>query len=278
MSVSSSNPAQLRYGGRPLLWGTLGLLLAIYGTTPMAATTLNDPCTDDYRRIILDDKAYPGAEAKISAMEKIAGRCAKTTGQYEFRLASLFTELERFDRSEALLKQGMALGKGYKRELRLAMADLSLSRGDLPGAERQYKDLVQENPNWFFGYTKLGVVRMEQRRFREAAEFLEKANALEKNAFTYRSLAIVYNQLGEHEAAVRSINIAFEMDDESIVGDRDAMLSAIHSYGALGKLEVARNLIGMTLNAQPDFRNDPRYQQALNYLKKREEEVKGAKK
>jgi len=127
---------------------------------------------------------------------------------------------------------------------------------------------VSTYPDWSFGYAKLGVVHLEQGSFRDAISFLDKANTLEKNAFAYRCLTIAHNQLGEHEEAVSAINMAYEMD-ESIIADREAMLAAVYSYAAIGKLEVAKNLLAMTLQAQPDLPKDPRYQDTLGYLKKR---------
>jgi tetratricopeptide (TPR) repeat protein len=150
-------------------------------------------------------------------------------------------------------------------------------RGDLHGAEGQFQRLVKDYPNWAFGYIKLGVVRLDQRRFREAVDFLEKANTLEKNAFAYRCLAIAHNQLGEHETAVRAANLSYEMDP-SLVSDREAMLAAAHSYAAVGKVEVARNLLAMALKAQPDIAKDPRYQQVANHLAKRSQEFGHGKK
>jgi tetratricopeptide (TPR) repeat protein len=251
---------------------TVLLMTGAFSIVSAAAASQDDPCADDYRRIILDDKAYPWGSAKIAAMEKIAGRCAKTTGQYEFRLASLYTEAGKLENAEGLIKQGLAQKTEYKRELDLALGDLYIMRGDLHGAEGQFQRLVKDYPSWAFGYMKIGAVRLDQRRFREAVGFLEKANVLEKNAFTYRCLAIAHSQLGEHEAAVRAVNLAYEMD-QSLVSDRDAMLAAVHSYATVGKLEVAKNLLAMALKAQPDFLKDPRYQQAVNYNSKRSEEL-----
>ena len=88
--------------------------------------------------------------------------------------------------------------------------------------------------------------------------------ALEETAYGYGTPAIIYNQHLQHEATVRAVNKAYEVET-TIIGDGDVMLAGTFAYAAIGRIKIARNLPAISLRANPAIRQDPDYQRVLRF-------------
>lgn len=240
---------------------TLGSMASI------AATVNTNKCEEEWKQV-LDDRQFSDIQSKIKHWESLAPRCAHS-GLYEFRLGNLYTQAKQLEKAKALIKEGLAYKTEHDGELRLGMGDIYLFANDINGAEKEYKAVVQKYPDWFAGYQKLGTVAIARLKFNEAIKWMEEANKKQRHAFTYRELTIAHHQLNQHEQAIKALNAAFELDQNLIVKDRDAMLSGAISYTKIGKYKVANGIIGMLLEARPDLRSDAEVVRIQSFVAKK---------
>lgn len=221
-------------------------------------------CNDFWREIIFSQQSHAGVESKIRAWKMKAKQCGET-GLYEFRLANLYIQARQYSEAERTLNSALANKPSQEKVLQIGLVDIDLAKGNWNEAEMRLLEIVKKYPDWYLSYQKLGVVKMEKKEIPEAIEYLKKSNDREQHAATYAELVVAYHQLQNHEETVKAMNAAFELD-QSVISDREAMLSASMSYTALGKFEVSKNLLGMLLKARPELRDDAGFQQALHYL------------
>jgi len=220
----------------------------------MAATVNTNKCEEEWIQVV-DDKRFPDLQSKIKQWESLAPKCAGS-GLYEFRLGNLYTQGKQFDKARRSIERGLSYKTTHEGELCIGMGDIYLLTNDTSAAEKQFKLVVQKYPDWFLGYQKLGTTDLVRQRFGEAIKWMEEANKRQQHVFTYRELTIAHHQLGQHEEAIKAMDIAFELDPGFIVKDRDAMLSGAVSFAKVKKYKAASGVIGMLLEARPDLRND----------------------
>jgi tetratricopeptide (TPR) repeat protein len=187
-------------------------------------------------------------------------------------LGNLYTAARLYDKARKVAETGLALKTLYQKELLSTLAGVDVSEQKLDAALEKFQAVVKAYPDWYDGYEGVGTVKLMQRKFEEAIQYLNEANKRERRAYTYRNLTIAYHQLKRNEEATKAINAAYELDKD-IVKDRDAMLAAARSYVFLGKYKVADGFIKMLLQAKPEARNDPEVGQTINYISKKLKEA-----
>jgi tetratricopeptide (TPR) repeat protein len=221
-------------------------------------------CKQELTRI---EKSVADVSERIHKWEALEPQC-KGTGLYEYQLAKYYIQIREYKKSEEAIENGMQQKTVYDKELALARGDIYLHQKDYAEAEKVYRMVIKEYPDWYAGYNYLGFSLFAQGKNQEAVTYLDKANKLTETADTYRTLTLTHYLLGNYEKAVESLNRAFSLD-ESIIGDRDPMVAGVRSYAELGKFEVARNLLAMLLQKRPDIKNDQEFLKAGLFLRQK---------
>lgn len=178
-----------------------------------------------------------------------------------------------FEKAQKIIEQGLAQKTPYEKELLSGLADIDLIKQDWGRADQAYELIIKKFPDWYDGYQGLGSVKLSQQDFIEAVKYLNEANRYQHHATTYRQLTIAHHQLNQHEQAVKALNAAFELDQNLIVKDRDAMLSGAISYTKIGKYKVANDIVGMLLEARPDLRSDAEIIRIQSFIAKKLKEA-----
>ena len=123
-------------------------------------------------------------------------------------------------------------------------------RGDLPGAERAYRAILQRAPGHFAALHLLGSIKAQQREFSEAHRLLSRAVAVEPNSIPgLSSLAGVLLALGRAEDALAMCEriLHLQPDDAEAHYHRGLLLAR------LGRPAEALDAYGRALRAKPDF-------------------------
>ena len=257
--------------GIQLLQSVFIFALAAGSTTTIAATVNTNKCDEEWKQV-LDDKRFSDIQRKIKRWESLAPTCGRS-GLYESRLGALYTRGKMFEKAQTIIEQGLAQKTSYEKELLSGLADIDLIKQDWGRAGQAYELIIKKFPDWYDGYQGLGSVKLSQQNFIEAVKYLNEANKYQHHVTTYRQLTIAHHQLNQHEQAIKALNAAFELDQELIVKDRDAMLSGAISYTKIGKYKVASGIIGMLLEARPDLRGDAEIARIQSFVDKKLKEA-----
>lgn len=149
----------------------------------------------------------------------------------------------------------------------VAAAFRTLDRGDLDAAEEQFQRLLQQRPNLADALGGLGLVRLRQQRFTEAAEYLQNATQ-RGNAQRWRPALnsarywILFNeaealrQQRNLEAARDKLEQAIRLSPREVTG----LVALATVRGQLGQLEQAETELRQVLEHHP---NNPQAIQAL---------------
>ncbi len=123
-------------------------------------------------------------------------------------------------------------------------------RGDLPGAERAYRAILQGAPRHFASLHLLGLIKAQQRQFSEAHRLLSRAVEVEPNSLPALStLAGVLLALGREEEALAICDRILRLKPDDI----DAHYHRGLLLARLDRLPEALDAYGRALRAKPDF-------------------------
>ncbi len=123
-------------------------------------------------------------------------------------------------------------------------------RGDLPGAERAYRAILQGAPRHFASLHLLGLIKAQQRQFSEAHRLLSRAVEVEPNSLPALStLAGVLLALGREAEALAICDhiLRLKPDDVDAHYHRGLLLAR------LGRCAEALDAYGRALCGKPDF-------------------------
>jgi len=124
-----------------------------------------------------------------------------------FAKADMHMSRQEFPEAEALLMEILTVDEGHlDSHLKLGLMYMKLE--DFPKAELYFSKLVnlKKDPVYF---SNLGAALYRQSRLIEAAEAYENALSMDdKRAERLQSLGQVYNELGEHEKALKYFELA----------------------------------------------------------------------
>ncbi|MGE4340714.1 MAG: tetratricopeptide repeat protein, partial [Pigmentiphaga sp.] len=149
----------------------------------------------------------------------------------------------------------------------VAAAFRTLDRGDLGGASEQFQRLLQQRPNLADALGGLGLVRLRQQRFAEAAELLQSASQRGsaqrwRPALNSARYWILFNEAealrgqGNLDGARDKLEQAIRLDPREISG----LVALATVRGQLGQLEQAETELRQILEREP---NHPEAIQAL---------------
>lgn len=242
--------------------GTLAALQILLGPVGAIAADLLPFCDERIQELTKSTKSH---DELISSWEALENRCGDN-GMYEYHLGKLLISSGHYAKAKNTIERGLELNSHYDKELMLASGDVFLHQKDYANAESKYKAVVEKYPDWFLAHNYLGFALFAQGDNAKAIEHLNRANSLQEDPDSYRTLTLAYHLVGDHEESVESLNRAFSLD-EAILADRDPMVAGIRSYADLGKFEISRSLLAMLLEKRPELRGDQEYLKAGMYLR-----------
>jgi tetratricopeptide (TPR) repeat protein len=143
-----------------------------------------------------------------------------------------------------LNKRSDRLAPSFQRALELHQ------RGDLPGAERAYRAILQGAPRHFAALHLLGLIKAQQRQFSEAHRLLSRAVEAEPGSVSgLSSLAGVLLALGREEEALAISDRILRLKPD----DADAHYNRGLLLARLGRSAEALDAYGRAIRAKPDF-------------------------
>ena len=195
------------------------------------------------------------------------------SGFYEFKLGWLYIYSEEYTKALNTFKRGIEKNKGYVKDLKLGIADVSFNRASRAGqkseyaiAESLYREMIQEYPTWHAPYEQMAALKLLQDEFESSVEYGENSVRIQPTAYAYRNLAISYQNIGQYEKCIEAMNDGYELD-KTLFEDKNLMLSTSVSYTKLKKFELARNTLAVLMQNREGIENDPDFNMVLNYLK-----------
>lgn len=92
------------------------------------------------------------------------------------------------------------------------LADAYMKLGDAPGAEATYKKAIAVRPDYWGGYSWLGVFYFNQSRYGDAVTQFQKVVELAPNNYRgYSNLGAMYSQEGKYEESLQPLNKSIEI-------------------------------------------------------------------
>jgi len=213
------------------------------------------------------EKSNEKISSKIATWESLKDKY-KGTGLYEYELSKLYIDAHDYAMSRAAIEEGLKYKTEYVKGLWLAYGDTYLKEGSYAEAEDKYLKAVNADPSWFEGYHKLGFVQFIQGRYEKAIRNFLEANKLYEQSKTYNYLCLSYYSLGNYQKAIAALDRAFQLD-QSVVGDRDAMIIGARSYAEIGKFDISKKLLAMLLNKRPELIEDKEFIKAGLFLRQK---------
>lgn len=153
-------------------------------------------------------------------------------------------------------------------ELRLALGDVELTRGDYALAATIYEKVADDYPDWELALDYLGFALFATGDYERAKIHLRQSIGIRESAASYRTLTLVEYSLGDWEAAIDALNRGYSLDDQ-LLADRDFMVAGVRSYTEIARYDVARSLLALLLDARPEMRDDEEFVRAGFYLRER---------
>jgi tetratricopeptide (TPR) repeat protein len=122
-------------------------------------------------------------------------------------------------------------------------------RGDLPGAEKIYRAILQQYPKHFETLSNLGTVLLIGERLKESVQFLRKALKQKPNsAIVQTLLARAFHLLDRHEEALERARRAIALDPQFV----DARATLAQGLAELGRYDEARAALARAIEIAPD--------------------------
>ncbi len=132
----------------------------------------------------------------------------------------------------------------------LRNASLLHLQGRLAEAERGFQFVLAGDDRNFEALYRLGMIRIQQGRFGDAADFLRRALRINRqSADAYHSLAIALSGLKRHEEALTRYRKALALNPDL----PEAHNNIAHSLHALGRLTEAAGHYERALGLRPDY-------------------------
>jgi tetratricopeptide (TPR) repeat protein len=142
--------------------------------------------------------------------------------------------------AQAIAQLQLALKPESSAALLYTLANLQFQSGNLPAAEKHYREAIGKFPNFLRAYKNLGVVFIQTNRYAEALPLLLKTVELGgQGADVFGLLAYSYLNTGNSVAALRAYEQALFFDPES----RDWRMGRVQCLMNLRRYEEAVGVI-----------------------------------
>ncbi len=179
---------------------------------------------------------YAQAQRKDEAYESISKAAALSPDSAQiFRIkGSLASDLGKFDEAISSYSRAIMLSSDLEKAdamasaLRLAVARNSFNDGKLGIAEREFKEIITDNPDNVLAYFYLGLIYSREESFLKAVDSYENVVRLAPGNFGARlNLAGTFERLNQEEDAISEYRkILQENPDEKVANDVKARLFA----------------------------------------------------
>jgi tetratricopeptide (TPR) repeat protein len=228
----------------------------------------------------------PNYNDLLKKWQNLSAQCSGT-GIYEFRLATIYERLGQLEKAKEIVENAIKSNYGYQHFLKLGknlyqfitlVTNGVQKQAAYDAIERNYKDLINEKPNWVLPYEQLANTQLYNEKIVEAIDSAQKAIELDSNSWMgFRILVLGLAQGKEYETAKKFIVNAIQLND-ALLAEAEFMYAASLSYIKTGDLETAEQSLLVLLERNPAVKNDKMFQKIVGYLKaKQSEENKSAK-
>lgn len=232
--------------------------LAVWSCAALGATNQSEGvCAQAFNNLISGQLSKQKLPAQIAYWKSKASHCAGT-GLYEYRLANLYMRDGKYQAARKELQSALKRRLPHRRELLLGMSDLASYTNDNTEAQRYAEQVTHEYPHWYIGYRELGTVYIQEEKFSDAIRVLKKANRIEKNWFTYRTLVVAYYYTHQTKSAIAAFDEAYHLNSE-VASDRNYMLLGANAYMNEGKFKIAHGVLLLLAKNDPAERSDPTF-------------------
>jgi len=121
----------------------------------------------------------------------------------------------------AIEAMDMAVAAGYPGYeqtawARLTLGNLYLTYGQLENAEREFKTILQNRPDYPFAIAALAEVEMERKNYEKAEELLHEAKAIIPEVGFYEQLAHIYKETGREEELQATLEEIYPMLEDDV--------------------------------------------------------------
>jgi len=208
--------------------------------------------------------------------EAFADRCRGTVA-YEARLAMLRAMLGQTGEARALLKSLDATSSPYRYlvEFATVLCDyFALMNGsptpeEARHVERELRAFVGRHPDFADGHAVLGALQGAIGMHEEAIRSLQLGlrSSMDVSG-VYRNLAESYVALERYEDAFRAAENAYRLN-KRVTSDRYFMYALATAEAGIGKIESAHEALNLIAAKQPEVRDDPRFQRAVEFVARR---------
>ncbi len=199
-----------------------------------------------YREVIAAEPQNLGAKFGLGQALYFAGRIEEGIPLLEtvrdasggagivlYVLGQAYLELDRFADAEVALA-GAAAGRPDVVPLAFLRAELCYRMGRGAATARRLDEVMELAPQWDVPYLRLGALRLDERRYSDAATALERALALQPaNADAALLLAVAYSRIELPEKGLAVLEGATKAAPESTT----LLLALAERYDRLGRVD-----------------------------------------
>ena len=207
---------------------------------------------------------------QLLALEEIAPDCAGT-GIFEAGLANAYIYSGRPDEAERLLRDALVQGLGYEKQLKGMLGDALFRQEKLDEAEALARALIEEHPDFYIGYWRLGDVLLVTGDYEGVVSAMETANEMEENSVSYQLLTMAHFKLENYLESAQSLQVSLRMDPDGL-RNTNAIASGALSLLRLGHYEAGRELLEKHFELVPEAILEPNFQTALRHYERAAQE------
>lgn len=210
--------------------------------------------------------------------EGLADKCRGTVA-YEARLAMARLLIGQVGEARVLLKSVNAAGSPYEYLVEFAtvlcdsyaLMNGSPTEEEARRVEKEMRAFVWRHPDFAEGHAVLGALQGGLGMHAEAIRSLELGlrSSMDVSG-VYRNLTVSYVALERYQDAFRAAENAHRLD-KRVTSDRYFMYGLATAEAGIGKIESARDALGLIAAKQPEVRNDPGFQRALEFVQRQAE-------
>ena len=233
--------------------------------TETIATLIN---CEDATVETMDSAETPAAQ--IQALGELAGVCAGS-GAFEAALGNAYIYTGRPGEAERLVRDALAQGTGYEKQLRGVLGDALFRQEKFDEAESLARALIEDYPDFYIGYWRLGDVLLVTGDDKGVVAALETANRLEENSVSYQLLTMAHFNLRNYQESVRALHTSLEMDIAGLRHTPSISTGAL-SLLAIGQYDTGRELLDRHIELVPDAVNEDVYQFAIQHFQRAEQQ------
>ena len=207
---------------------------------------------------------------QLLAFEEIAPDCTGT-GVFEAGLGNAYIYSGRPEEAERLIRDALAQGLEYEKQLTGVLGDALFRQEKFEEAEALARALIEEHPDFYIGYWRLGDVLLVTGDYEGVVSAMETANEIEENSVSYQLLTMAHFKLENYLESAQSLQISLRMDPAGL-RHTNTIASGALSLLRLGHYEAGRELLNKHFELVPEAILEPNFQTALRHYERAAQE------